>query len=243
MGKQALSIFERVEKKYLLTKSQYTELVNRMKDKIKPDNYTNYTICNIYFDTHYYDLIRESIEKPQYKEKLRLRSYGVPKKGDQVYLELKKKCESIVYKRRIGTTLLEAQNYLKHKEPLKKDTQIVHELNYFMQFHEPEPKLFLAYDRSAFCGIEDEDLRITFDFNLRSRTYDLSLETGDYGDMYFKEAMVLMEIKVLHAFPLWLVDILSDMKIYPTSFSKYGNIYKKDIAESLRRNFVCLPVY
>lgn len=224
--------FERVEKKYLLNEAQYLEFTRRIASYIEEDTYSNYTICNIYFDTDTFDLIRESINKPPYKEKMRLRSYGVPNKQDTVFLELKKKFDHTVYKRRISCSLKEAEDFWQHGSPIEGNDQIYHELSYFMDFYQPYPKLYLAYDRLAYRGVEDSDLRITFDQNIRSRTYDLNLNKGDYGSPYFEEPTYLMEIKVGSALPLWLVTILSDMEIYPTSFSKYGNIYIKDIAKT-----------
>ena len=52
----------------------------------------NYNIYNIYYDTDNSDVIRHSISKPYYKEKLRLRSYYIPNNSnDKVFLELKRK--------------------------------------------------------------------------------------------------------------------------------------------------------
>lgn len=225
--------FERVEKKYLLTNAQYLLFKECISPYIEEDTYSNYTICNIYFDTENFELIRESINKPLYKEKMRLRSYGVPKTEDTVFLELKKKYDHTVYKRRISCSLKEADDFYNVGAPIKGNDQVFHEIEYFMEFHQPYPKLFLAYDRLAYRGIENSELRITFDYNIRSRTYDLNLSKGDYGTSYFEEPTYLMEIKVGSALPLWLVNVLSKMKIYPTSFSKYGNIYIKDIATTI----------
>lgn len=222
--------FERVEKKYLLTPAQYQDFKNRIHTYIEEDTYSHYTICNIYFDTNSYELIRESLRKPPYKEKLRMRSYGTPNKKDTVFLELKKKYDSTVYKRRISCSLEEAQAFLKRGDAIQGNEQVFQEISYFMNFYHPYPKLFLAYDRFAYRGIYEQDLRLTFDFNIRSRTEELDLAYGDYGHPYFPKEDVLMEIKVAQALPLWLVAILSEMKLYPTSFSKYGNIYMKDIA-------------
>lgn len=225
--------FERVEKKYLLTYAQYQEFLNRISPYIEEDTYSRYTICNLYFDTDSYELIRESINKPPYKEKLRLRSYGVVNKKGLVYLELKKKYDSIVYKRRISCTLQEVMDFIECGKKIKENDQIFDEISYFMKFYQPEPKVFLAYDRNAYKGKCNPDLRITFDANIRSRTYDLSLDKGDDGTPYFTDNHVLMEIKVNQALPLWLTAILSHMMIYPTSFSKYGNIYIKNIAKKI----------
>lgn len=233
------NIFQRVEKKYLLSGEIYHQLLQRIQPYVTSDEYGFYSIYNIYYDTVQYDLIRHSIEKPSYKEKLRLRSYQIPDDNDTVFLELKKKFNGVVYKRRISLTLKEAEDYLERHIKPDLSCQIFNEIDYFVNFYNPESKLFLAYDRAAFTGMQDPCVRITFDHNIRSRPCDLSLGKGDYGGLILSPSLYLMEIKVLCAMPLWLVNILSDLKIYPVSFSKYGNIYEKSFIEK-RRDPICL---
>ncbi|SHI56240.1 VTC domain-containing protein [Dethiosulfatibacter aminovorans DSM 17477] len=233
--------FERVEKKYMLSKQKYKKFMKQAGCHITPDKYCRSSILNIYYDTDDYDLIRRSIDKPVYKEKLRLRSYGVPGKKDTVFLEIKKKYDGTVYKRRISLPLRDAVNYLESGIKPEERGQILKELDYFMSFYRPKAKLFLAYDREAYSVIFDSGLRITFDRNIRSRDYDLSLDKGDYGRPLLDDDIYIMEIKAAGAMPMWLVDILSDMEIYPKSFSKYGNIYKHDMNEK-RRMQECLQV-
>lgn len=223
------SAFKRVEKKYLLTPKQFDEFRKHTEKRITLDQYGLHTICNIYYDTDQYDLIRYSIEKPKYKEKLRLRSYGVPTKESNVFVELKKKYKGIVYKRRTSMTLEEAHNYLDLRQKAPKDSQIIHEINYFLEYYKPKGKLFLAYDRLAYFGSENPALRLTVDQNIRSRKKDIDLSAGDYGEPLMKDKYYLMEIKVPGAMPIWLAEILSSLGIYPHSFSKYGNIYKKSL--------------
>ena len=235
-------VFERVEKKYLLTKDKYEALLKAIEPYMTKDEYGLHTICNIYYDTPTYDLIRNSIEKPKYKEKLRVRSYGRPDKKDKVFIEIKKKYKGVVFKRRVSLTLEETERYLNNGIKPKKDNQILKEIDYFMNFYKPIPKVYLAYDRTAYFGKEDSNIRITFDQRIRSRQDDLSLGKGDYGDYLLDSNQYLMEIKVPLAMPLWLVHILSDLEIYPTSFSKYGNVYKQNLLE-IRREQKCLQAY
>lgn len=222
--------FKRIEKKYLLTEEKYKELIVRLEPYMQMDEYGLHTICNIYYDTDQFDLIRTSIEKPPYKEKLRLRSYGVPDKDGKVFLEIKKKWKGVVYKRRISLTLEEAEAYLAKGKPLPQDGQIEREIDYFVKFYQPRAKMYIAYDREAYFGKEDSSIRITFDQNIRSREEDLKLEQGDAGKLLLERGYRLMEIKISGAFPVWMAKILSELEIYPTSFSKYGNIYKKNRA-------------
>ncbi len=228
MGKTNF-VFKRTEKKYLLDRQQYNELIEKMRPYVKDDEYGRYTICNIYYDTDDYSLIRKSLEKPVYKEKLRLRSYGAAKEGDMVFLEIKKKYDGVVYKRRISLKLEEAEDYLSGKARPADDGQIAKEIDYFIKHYSPKPKMFIAYDRQAFAGIEDEELRITFDTGIRSREEMLTLRMDSFTTPLFEDGTVLMELKTGDAMPLWLAHALSDLKIYPTSFSKYGNIYKQKI--------------
>lgn len=223
---ETLFVFKRKEKKYLLSEEECAIFVSRTKEFLVKDGYDEYTICNIYYDTPDYSLIRQSIERPQYKEKLRLRSYGVPDKQDQVFLEIKKKYKGTVYKRRSALYLNEAEAYMNKGIIPRKETQILKEIKYFVDYYRPEAKIYLAYDRTAFVGCADSGLRITFDRNIRSRNYDLSLSAGDYGEYLLEEDKCLMEIKGGGAMPIGLARILSDMGIYPVSFSKYGNVYK-----------------
>ena len=222
--------FQRTEKKYLLTQPVFEQFLERIDPYVRPDEYGQSTVLNIYYDTEHYDLIARSIDGPAYKEKLRLRSYGVPGPKDTVFLELKKKYRGTVFKRRIFLPLEEAEGYLEEGILPRERSQIFREIDYFCKFYHPQPRLFLAYDRVALVGREDGDVRLTFDRNIRSRTDHLHLGEGDQGRTYLREDYRLMELKVPDAFPLWLVRALSELKIYPTSFSKYGAIYREELA-------------
>ncbi len=220
--------FKRIEKKYLLDKDKYIQLIDRLNPYIQLDEYGLHTICNVYFDTENFDLIRRSIDKPVYKEKLRLRSYGVPKKDSQVFLEIKKKYRGVVYKRRVSLTLEEAESYLSNKCELS-EGQIEKEIDYFVKFYKPIPKIYIAYDRMAYFGKKESNLRITFDENIRSREDFLELKYGDAGKLLLDKGNKLMEIKVSGAIPFEISRVLSELEIFPVSFSKYGNVYKNKL--------------
>lgn len=231
----AIETFNRYETKFLLDRIQFEAVKKAIKDRVVPDAYNVddkcYTICNIYYDTADSRLIRDSLSKPAYKEKLRLRSYGVPKPGTPVFLEIKKKFDSIVNKRRTAIGIKAADMLISHgimPAPSKKmNKQVLNELQYFVSIYDLRPMVYIAYDRQAYTGIEDSDLRITFDMNIRTRRTDLSLESGDHGIPLLNEGVWLMEIKCSGAMPMWLTAILSENKIYKTSFSKYGTEYKQ----------------
>ncbi len=236
MSKAIQNSFERYEKKYFLTPEQYILLKDKIIENIKPDDYPQYTLCNIYYDTEDFRLIRKSLEKPIYKEKLRLRSYGVPENDTRVFVEIKKKFDGVVYKRRVMMPVSETRTFL-GQENFENGHQISNEIAYFQHLYKAKPKVFIAYDREAYRGMENPDLRITFDTNLRYRLRNLDLCAGDYGDPIVDTDKILMEIKIPGACPLWLSSILSELKIYPTSFSKYGECYKRHILNQNKKIF------
>lgn len=233
----AIEVFNRNEGKFLVNKEVYEEMEEKLLQYMDFDknNKTQefYTICNLYFDTKDNHLIRTSLSKPQYKEKLRLRSYGVPQDDEKVYLEIKKKVSGIVNKRRTAMHLEEAYEFLgSRKKPELKNymnKQVINEIEYMLSHYELEPKLYLAYDRKAVFGREDRNLRITFDSNIRTRRQDLRLESGDYGEKLLENDQLLMEVKSEKNLPLWLSKLLSEKKLYKTSFSKYGREYQRQL--------------
>lgn len=223
--------FERRELKYRITDAQRAALEAAFDARMVPDEHGESTICNIYYDTADYRLIRTSLEKPAYKEKLRLRSYGVTEPGGEVFLELKKKYKGIVYKRRITLPEDAAGEFIAGRAPLGEHGQIGREIEYFTAFYAPLlPAVHLSYERSAWFSREDRDLRITFDKNIRFRQEDVSLTLPAGGRRILPEGESLMEIKAAAALPLWLVSELDTLGIFQSTFSKYGEAYKAILA-------------
>ena len=219
-------VFQRYEIKYLLTREQKDAVLSAMAPHMEPDSFGRSTIRNLYYDTDNYRLVRRSLERPLYKEKLRVRSYCTAKPEDEVFIELKKKYNSIVYKRRTGIREKEAADYLAGRLPAPKRCQITDEIDYFRQFYGTlAPRVFLSYEREAFFEKGDGSFRVTFDENILWRTTDLSLEAGIYGENILKPGQTLMELKTAGSIPLWMVDILTGQKLQRTSFSKYGSAY------------------
>lgn len=232
----AIKSFKRYEKKFIITQKQYDELIPKLLEYMDFDKYcknnNTYTIYNIYYDTVNSDVIRHSISKPYYKEKLRLRSYTIPtSRDDKVFLELKKKINGIVSKRRVSLTLGEAYNFIyNNKRPLFKrymDNQVLNEIEYYLNNNQVYPTVYIGYERNAFFCKDNPDFRVTFDSKVLARRSHLSLEEGFFGEDIVGEGRYLMEIKILGAIPLWFTSILSELKIYPTHFSKYGNEFMK----------------
>ncbi|MBR3737498.1 MAG: polyphosphate polymerase domain-containing protein [Eubacterium sp.] len=223
--------FNRVETKYLITLNQQKKILDCIKEHIKPDEFGKSTICNIYYDTPDFLLIRRSMESPIYKEKLRLRSYGTENRKTPVFLEIKKKYDSVVYKRRVITTQSGAKCFL--NKTSTQNTQISNEIKYFIErYKNLREAVFISYEREAFYGKDDSDFRITFDRNILWRDWDVSLSSGIYGNPILNRGEVLMEVKCSGAMPLWFTKILSENEIYKTSFSKYAKAYQS----IMRRN-------
>ncbi len=238
------NIFKRYEIKYLVTGEQKRLLLEAMEPYMKPDRYGQSLVCNLYLDTPEYTLVQRSLEGPVYKEKLRLRSYGMAGRDSEVFLELKKKYRGVVYKRRIGVSEREAMAYLLGGKPLSCRNQIAEEIDYFRNMYQGlAPRVYLSYEREAFYGRQDRELRVTFDENILWRQEDLSLRTAASGSSLLQPGQVLMEIKVASAIPLWLCRTLSENGIFKTGFSKYGNAYRQMLEEKseepFRRLYVC----
>lgn len=230
------TIFKRYEIKYMLTLEQKEKLLKVMESYMALDKYGRTIIRNIYFDTDSYRLIRRSMEKPIYKEKIRIRSYNKAEPNSIVFVELKKKYNHIVYKRRLNLNELEAMNWVSGGEHASKYNQIACEIDYFIKYYENlHPTIFLSYEREAFYDKNGGDFRITFDERILARHTDLSLESEIYGDSLLDKGKVLMEVKCSGGIPLWLVHFLSAERIFKTSFSKYGKAYQKIIFPTLKK--------
>ena len=249
----AQEIFKREEEKWLLPKEEYRRLLPELRKHMEEDVYGQYTISNIYYDTADFRLIRESLEKPVYKEKLRLRLYGEADENGKVFAEIKKKYKGIVYKRRIGMKLRDARRWLNYgiapaetgtggiapaegglddiapaegKKASFTERQIFREISYMKDRYGLRPAVFIAYDRTALAGTEDPELRVTFDTNIRCRTEKPDLAAGMQGMQLLPPDTVLMEVKIPGAMPLWMAELFERITPYQQSFSKYGAYYE-----------------
>ena len=229
------TVFKRYELKYMLTLEQKKIILDAMEPYMALDRFGRTTIRNIYFDTDSYRLIRHSIEKPAYKEKLRIRSYHQANPNSTVFVELKKKYKQVVYKRRVSLSEKEAMEWMFRQRHCQMDTQISEEIDYFLDYYETlHPVVFLSYEREAYYAKDNSDFRVTFDDTILCRQEDISLESDVYGTPILPEGMVLMEIKCSGGIPLWMTQVLSKEHIYKTSFSKYGTAYQTMIFPKLK---------
>ena len=221
-----VTVFKRYELKYMLTLEQKEKMLEAMLPYMELDEYGRTTIRNIYFDTDNYRLIRRSIEKPVYKEKLRIRSYSQATKDSMVFVELKKKYENVVYKRRLPLREREAMEWVLREAACPLDSQISREIDYFINFYgKLRPSVFLSYEREAYYDKSGGDFRVTFDDTILCRRHDMNLCSSVYGTPILPQGKVLMEVKCSGGLPLWMTKVLSQEKIYKTSFSKYGTAY------------------
>lgn len=240
-----INTFERKEIKFLLNIEQYEKLIPFLEKYMCPDKFCvggkDYGIYNIYYDTPDDFLIRESISKPYYKEKIRLRSYMSPaSEQDTVFLEIKKKIGGIVNKRRVTLTLKEANDYLLygiHPDKQEKyiQRQVFGELDMFIKRYPIKPKQYISYQRIAYFGKDDKTFRLTFDRQITERRNDLSLSHQSYGNQIISTDERLMEVKISDSMPLWLSEQLALLKIYKTSFSKYGRAYQNYLLANIKK--------
>lgn len=222
--------FKRVEKKYLINKKQYNDFVNEIKDYVIEDYHGKSKICNVYFDTENYDLIRNSLDIPTYKDKIRIRSYNTPENNSPVFIEIKRKSEDVVSKRRIQTSLKNVQYFIQTGNLFcveDNDNQVLKELQYYFKLYNLKPVSYVSYDRNAYYDKNDFNFRMTIDRNIIARTDDLNLESGSYGYKILEDDLFLLEAKISDKFPLWFVKALSNSNIIPGKFSKYGELYKQ----------------
>lgn len=217
----------------MVTREQRAAIIEAAGENIEKDPYYFTNVCSVYYDTPSMQLIRSSLDKPEYKEKIRLRSYGVPNYDSKVFLEIKKKYEGIVYKRRTSMRYIDAQAFIAGiRQPR---TQIERELAWSLSFYKDlEPSVYVCYDRTSFVGTKDRTFRLTFDTNVTYRREDLTLADGNYGDKLVNYGTYIMEVKSPYSIPLWLAKVLDELEIRPTSYSKYGEIYRLSLDESKR---------
>ena len=238
----AITTFVRKEKKYLITSEQRKQLLEILPKYMVFDEYCQkgnmYTVNNVYFDTPTFNVIRNSLSKPAYKSKLRIRTYITEAQDDDVaFLEMKKKIMGVVNKRRIVAKLIDLENFINYRirpeniSPHQK--QVFDEIEYTLEDEKSSPAVYLTYKRIALFDRNDSGVRVTIDEDILARTTNPSLREKRYGKPLLPENHYLMEIKVEGAFPLWLAHILTELNIYPTSFSKYGKFYTEIVKERI----------
>jgi len=244
--------FNRVEKKYLLNKIQYDNIKSYLDDCLDHQNenltfHEFYTISNIYYDTDDNLLIKKSVSKPKFKQKLRLRAYGKVNQDSVIFIELKKKLNGYVNKRRTRIALDEVDELVEfNKLPSHKDyhnEQILREIQFFTTQYKLKPALYLYYEREVYSTQDENDLRITFDKNITTRRYDLDITKGNNGEYLLGDNYFLLEVKTNSNMPIWLNKLLNESQVFPTRFSKYGTEFFEYLKTENEVNSKCINPY
>lgn len=233
----AIETFKRYEKKYMLTDEQYENVRKGIEKHMELDAYCingkMYPVYNIYFDDDTSNVIRYSMSKPYFKDKLRIRSYKeFPKDHDFIFLELKKKIDGIVTKRRTELSLRDCKRYINTGDyPPEAETdyrlnQVLHEVDYFKQLYKVKPVIYLSYNRLAYFMVENKSFRVTFDKDILTRRHDLDFKLSNHGKELLQKNQTLMEIKIIGSIPMWCARLLSENGVFSRGFSKYGQEYK-----------------
>ena len=214
------TIFKRLEKKFILNKHQLTSFKKLINNHMQADAFGHYNVLNIYYDTPNWDIAKLQLEKPIYREKLRMRCYNSNNKNSDMFLELKKKYKGVSYKRRTYIS-----DYANSTFTLNEKKQIDKEIDYYINTNQVSERMFIGYSREAYAGIQDPNLRLTLDTNICYRTHDLNFNDVTNGTKILAHDQTLLEVKIGGAFPLWLAKFLSENQLYANSFSKFANSY------------------
>ena len=224
-----INVMKRYEMKYIVDQDQAAYFLKALEGHMQADRFGKTSIASLYYDTPDRRLINASIEKPDFKEKIRLRSYGLAADDSPVFLELKRKAFDIVYKRRIQSVIPEVDRFFKGEDGIFGEGQISRELQYFKNlYRDLQPACLIIYDRTAYFE-PDGDLRLTIDNSPRYRTDAMELTRSMDGQLLLPKGQSILEVKVQDAMPLWLSKILDDAHIRKSSFSKYGEAYQREM--------------
>lgn len=226
----AIEVFTRREQKYLITKQQYQALIKKLNYRMRPDLNGidgRYTVTSLYFDNEDRDIYYETKNRLRFRQKLRLRVYDDTDINGTAFFEVKQKHNKVVNKRRMILPLQEAYRYLSYSPGESREgyetsnTQVLREIDHFRWLYQLEPEMIVSYDRHALHEIDNPDLRITFDFNMRTRNDNFAVEDGPYGDNFVDTDLVILEVKVDDSVPLWLTRILQEVQCDQRGASKF----------------------
>jgi len=219
-----VKIITRQEVKYLISRASHDALLRDLANHLVPNKFFAQTIHNVYFDNDTNDLILRSIEKKEFKDKLRLRAYHMDGELGNPLIELKKKYKGTSYKRRIKLTIEQARDLI-NGGALNHTGQIADEMRFLIARTGCTPKMYIGYDRASYDVVGHDDLRITFDSNVRCRTTNLDFAPNPADKNIIDADHYILEIKAADTFPLWLTDALTRNGIFPQSFSKYARAF------------------
>ncbi|PPA70267.1 polyphosphate polymerase domain-containing protein [Jeotgalibacillus proteolyticus] len=243
----AQEIFKRYEIKYLIPFKQYLSLREKLLPYMTFDTYGNpegkYNIVSLYYDSDDYSIYYETRNKLRFRQKLRLRIYDQADLNSTAFFEIKQKFKNVVNKRRTSIPLNEAYalsdldyDDIDFAAFNASNPQILKEAMHFKQLYQLKPEVVVSYDRQAFSGIYEKDLRVTFDYNLMCRNHDLSIENGPQGLNFVDPGMVVLEVKVSETVPFWLARLLSEFDCSKQSVSKFCTSIDLMLEEEQRKN-------
>ena len=231
--------FKRIETKYIVAAEELSALLADLKEYLAEDDFPRSTITNIYFDNQDFQVIRDSIDRKNGREKVRMRTYVAhPTANSRVFLELKKKDkEGVGHKYRIASDLQSVLQFMENDRTTNAtvdDKELIDELTSLKKRYTAlSPKMYIYYERYSLKekhsleGYPQTKVRVTIDQNLIYRDYDVTMLEDRYGRDLVGEGKVIMEIKAPGEQPVWLQEIIKKYELEPTSFSKYGTAYRK----------------
>jgi hypothetical protein len=226
-------LFTRYELKYLITFDTYRTLADTLIPYMQYDPFGDkqgrYSIFSLYFDSPDRKIYYETMNRAAFRQKLRLRIYNSASIDDSAYFEVKQKFKNVVNKRRTAIQLSDAYRFIEKRADVSdlenysaSNKQVLKEIRSFRDVYRLAPAVIVGYDRQAFHGIDDTDLRITFDYHLTCRNDNYRLENGMHNGAYFVPPnLVVLEVKVKHSVPLWLTKLLSEFRCPLRSVSKF----------------------
>jgi hypothetical protein len=230
-----IKLFNRYELKYILNLEQYLQfaeiLPNYLELDPQGDQHGRYKITSLYYDTEDYKAYWDKIEGHKFRRKVRIRLYGGETATPETlcFAEIKQRINKTLQKKRIYVPYTEAEALCGASEPIpseatmsETDREVASEIRYLQSTLQLRPACIVSYDRMAFDGSEYEDgLRITFDTNLKGRTYDLSLLSYAPNQFFIAPDHCIMEVKVNYRVPYWLTEIIGKHGFTLRRISKY----------------------
>ncbi len=228
--------YSRYELKYVITEEQRHRLAEFLLDYMQPDvmgdDLGRYNITSLYYDTAEYKAYWDKIEGHKFRRKVRVRVYGNQTITEETpsFAEIKQRRNKTLQKKRVKMPLAAAQALCGAGRTIETATAtateqaVIEEIQYLYYTLQLQPACVVSYDRQAFNGSQfDPGLRVTFDVNLRGRTYDLNLLSSGHAENHFfiPPGWCILEIKVNYRVPLWLTDIIAQQRCTLRRVSKY----------------------
>ena len=182
----------------------------------------HYTVRSIYFDSIDLKHYQEKVSGLKHRKKIRLRGYDYTP-NSTVFFEVKRKFEDPGLKNRFSTNYFEALEMI-NKRTISTDNEDLNKFFFQVMSYNLRPIVNVIYDREPYTEIQptQNNLRITFDKNLRSVTYPKIDEL--FLDDNLKQAMsdyFILEVKFDNFLPNWVRNMSESLSLKRESASKY----------------------